>query len=108
MPTIASPSSALPRARPSGSRSGSWPAGARLALGADHRRALADATERLAEITAAAHEGDPERELVDVEVLVGRRQHLRLVDVVDGERLEDLRLDEVADARLRHDRDRHG
>ena len=28
-----------------------------------------------------------------------------LVDVVDLERLEDLRLDEVADARLGHDRD---
>jgi hypothetical protein len=39
---------------------------------------------------------------------VGGRQHLRLVDVVDFERLQDLRLDEVADARLGHDRDRHG
>jgi hypothetical protein len=37
--------------------------------------------------------------------LVGRRQHLGLVDVVDLERLEHLRLDEVADARLGHDRD---
>ena len=37
--------------------------------------------------------------------LVGRRQHLRLVDVVDLERLEHLRLDEVADPRLRHHRD---
>ena len=34
------------------------------------------------------------------------RQHLGLVDVVDLERLEHLRLDEVADARLRHDGDR--
>ena len=39
---------------------------------------------------------------------VRRRQHLALVDVVDLERLEDLRLDEVADARLGHHRDRHG
>ena len=37
--------------------------------------------------------------------LVGRRQHLGLVDVVDAERLEDLRLDEVADPGLRHHRD---
>ena len=51
--------------------------------------------------------GIAEGELVDVEVLVGRRQHLGLVDVVDGERLEDLRLDEVADARLGHHRDGH-
>ena len=33
------------------------------------------------------------------------RQDLGLVDVVDLERLEHLRLGEVADARLRHDRD---
>ena len=33
------------------------------------------------------------------------REHLGLVDVVDAERLEDLRLDEVADAGLGHDRD---
>ena len=39
---------------------------------------------------------------------VGRRQHLGLVDVVDLECLEDLRLGEVADAALRHDRDGHG
>ena len=35
------------------------------------------------------------------------REDLGLVDVVDAERLEDLRLDEVADPRLGHDRDRH-
>jgi hypothetical protein len=40
--------------------------------------------------------------------LVGWREHLGLVDVVDPERLEHLRLDEVADPRLGHDRDRHG
>ena len=39
---------------------------------------------------------------------VGGRQHLRLVDVVDLQSLEDLGLDEVADARLGHDRNRHG
>jgi hypothetical protein len=39
---------------------------------------------------------------------VGRRQHLGLVDVVDLERLQDLRLGEVADAALRHDGNRHG
>ncbi len=40
-------------------------------------------------------------------LLVGGREHLALVDVVDLERLQDLRLDEVADARLGHHRDRH-
>src|SRR5436309_551351 len=78
-----------------------------LALGADHRRALADPPERLAEIATAAHERNAERELVDVEVLVGGCQHLGLVDVVDRERFEDLRLDEMADPRLRHHGDRH-
>src|SRR5437660_5367918 len=82
-------------------------AGAGLALGADHRRALTDPPEGLAEIATAAHEGNAERELVDVEVLVGGCQHLGLVDVVDRERFEDLRLHEMADAGLRHHRDRH-
>ncbi len=51
--------------------------------------------------------GTLERELVDVVLLVGRREHLALVDVVDAQRLEHLRLDEVADAALGHHRDRH-
>ena len=41
-------------------------------------------------------------------LLVGRRQHLALVDVVDLDRLEDLCLDEVPDAALGHHRNRHG
>ena len=52
--------------------------------------------------------GTLERPLVDVVRLVGRREHLGLVDVVDLERLEHLGLDEVADARLGHHGDRHG
>ena len=83
-------------------------AGAGLALGADHRGALADATQRLAEVGRAADERHLEVPLVDVVDLVGRRQDLGLVDVVDLERFEDLRLGEVADAGLGHDRDRHG
>ena len=81
-------------------------AAARLALGADHRRALADAAQRLAEVARAAHEGRAEVVLPDVVLVVGRRQHLALVDEVDAERLEHARLDEVADAHLRHHRDR--
>ena len=46
--------------------------------------------------------------LVDVVGLVGGRQHLGLVDVVDLERLEHLRLDEVPDAGLGHHGDGHG
>src|SRR3954451_7363506 len=83
-------------------------AGARLALGPHHRGTLVDPTQRFAEVAAAADERDLEVVLVDVVVLVGRGQDLGLVDVVDAERLEDLGFDEVADAGLRHDRDRHG
>ena len=83
-------------------------AGAGLALRADHRGALGDAPERLAEIRAAADEWNGELPLVDVMLEIGGRQHLGLVDVVDLERLQDLRLGEMADAALRHHRDRDG
>ena len=73
-----------------------------LALAANEARALADAPQRLAEVCGAAHEGNGERPLVDMMCLVGRREHLGLVDVVDPERLQDLRFGEVADAALRH------
>ena len=82
-------------------------AGAGLALGADHRRALVDAAQRLAEVGRTADERHRELPLVDVVGVVGRGEHLGLVDVVDAEGLEDLRLDEVADARLGHHRDGH-
>src|SRR4051812_27256227 len=45
--------------------------------------------------------------LVDVVGLVGRREDLGLVDVVDLERFENLGLGEVPNPRLRHHRDRH-
>ncbi len=76
-----------------------------IALEPDHGRALGDAAERLAEVLCAAHERDAEGALVNVVRLVRRRQHLRLVDAVDVERLEDLGLVEVTDAALGHDRD---
>ena len=57
---------------------------ARLALGADHRRAFADAAQRLAQVAAAADERDRELPLVDVVLLVGGGEHLALVDVVDA------------------------
>ncbi len=79
---------------------------ARLAFRPDHRRAFRDPPESLAEVRRAADERDGELPLVDVVSEVGRRQHLGLVDVVDLERLENLRLGEVADAALRHHRNR--
>ncbi len=83
-------------------------AGARLALGADHRRALADPAQSLAEVGRTADEGHLEGPLVDVVALVRGSEDLGLVDVVDLQRLEHAGLHEVPDPRLRHhgDRDR--
>ena len=82
-------------------------AGPRLAL-RPIIRTLGDPGQRLAEVGAAAHERDVEPPLVDVVLEVGGCEHLGLVDVVDLEGLEDLRLDEMPDPALRHHRDRHG
>src|SRR5690606_2147386 len=81
---------------------------ARLALGADHGRALGDPAQRLTEVGRAAHEGHGELPLVDVVLVVGGAEDLGLVDVVDAEALEDLRLDEVPDAGLGHHGDGDG
>ena len=78
---------------------------ARLALRADHRGALGNAAQSLAQVARAAHERHVELRLVDVVRVVGRRKHLGLVDVVDVDGLQHLSLNEVADAALRHDRD---
>eukprot|EP00262_Sarcandra_glabra_P011813 TRINITY_DN2911_c0_g3_i1.p1 TRINITY_DN2911_c0_g3~~TRINITY_DN2911_c0_g3_i1.p1 ORF type:complete len:336 (+),score=10.47 TRINITY_DN2911_c0_g3_i1:113-1120(+) len=78
-------------------------AGAGLALGADHGGALADAAQGLAEVAAAADEGDAEVVLVDVVVFVSDGEDFGLVDVVDAEGFEDLGFDEVADAGFGHD-----
>ena len=73
-----------------------------------HRRALGEAPQGLSEVRTAADERNREAPLVHVVRGIGGRQHLALVDVVDLERLEDLRFGEVADSALRHhgDRDR--
>ena len=54
--------------------------------------ALADPAQRLAEVGRAADEWHLEGELVDVVLLVGGRENLGLVYVVDLERLRDLAL----------------
>lgn len=43
-----------------------------------------------------------------MEAVVGGGQHFAFVDVVDAEGFEDTGFDDVADARLGHDRDGHG
>ena len=76
-----------------------------FALGADHAP-FRDPAERLAEVLAAADERHREAPLVDVVRLV-RGRVIAFVDVVDLERSRP-GLDEVADPRLGHHRDRHG
>ena len=83
-------------------------AGAGLALGADHRRALVDAAQRLAEVRRAADKRGLKAPLVNVVGKVRRAKHLGLVDEVHADGLQHLRLNEVANARLGHDRDVHG
>ena len=46
---------------------------------------LADTPECLAEVSASADEGYLEIMFVDMVFLIGRRQHLRLVDEIDFE-----------------------
>src|SRR5579859_3442978 len=82
-------------------------AGPGLALGPDHGGALADPAQRLAQVGGAAHERHGELVLVDVVGLVGRGEHLGLVDVVDPDRLQYLCLGDMADPALGHHRDRH-
>jgi hypothetical protein len=72
------------------------------------RRTLIEAAQRLPQVRGAADERHRELPLVDVVGVVRRGQHLGLVDVVDAERLQHLRLDEVPDPGLGHHRDGHG
>jgi hypothetical protein len=78
----------------------------RLSFRSDHRRSFTDAPQSLAEIAAAADEGNVERALVDVELLVGGVR-TSLVDEVDLEGLEDPRFHEMADSALGHHGDVH-
>ena len=82
--------------------------GARLTFGAHHRSAFRDTTQGLTEVGGTAHEGDRELPLIDVVGIIGRGQHLRLINKVHPEGLQYLGLGKVSDAGLRHDRDRDG
>ena len=81
---------------------------ARFALGANHGCALGDTAKGFAQIARAADERHGELRFVDVVHIIGGRKHLRLVDVVDVNRLKNLSFDEMANAALRHNRDAYG
>src|SRR5215203_784167 len=83
-------------------------AGAGLALGPDHGRPLADASQRLPEVRGTAHERHLEDRLVYVVLLVGGCKDLGFVYVVHFEGFQYLGLHEVPDTRLRHHRDGDG
>mmetsp|Transcript_8486 Transcript_8486/g.27042 ORF Transcript_8486/g.27042 Transcript_8486/m.27042 type:complete len:207 (-) Transcript_8486:12-632(-) len=82
--------------------------GPSLTLRADHAATLGDAAQCLAQVPAAAHERHLEPVLVHVVALVRDGQDLALVDAVDAQLLQNLGLDEVADAALGHDGNGHG
>ena len=81
-------------------------AGTSFTLGANHCCTFGNATERFTQVGCTADEGNGEVPLVDVVGVIGRGENLGFVDVVDAEGLQDLSLNEVADASLCHNRDR--
>ena len=82
--------------------------GAGLTLRADHCGTLSDASERFAKVGCPTNKGHRVAPLVDVVHVVGGAQNFGLVDVVNLEGLENLGLDKMPNASLRHHRDRHG
>mmetsp|Transcript_16005 Transcript_16005/g.32126 ORF Transcript_16005/g.32126 Transcript_16005/m.32126 type:complete len:345 (+) Transcript_16005:175-1209(+) len=82
--------------------------GAGLPLGPDHRRSLCYPAQRLAEVAAAIDKRHSELVLVHMVHVVGGREHLALVNVIDPNRLQNLRLHLVPNPALGHDRDGHG
>ena len=81
---------------------------ARLALGTNHRGALGNTAQRLAQVAGTADKRDVKLGFVDVVDIVGGGENLGLIDVVDIDGLKDLRLDDVTDAALGHDGDGDG
>ena len=75
-----------------------------LALGADHRRTLIDATQGLTKIGCATDKRDPKGTFVDVIDVISWAEHLRFVNVVHTQVLQNLRFHGVANPGLRHDR----
>src|SRR5690242_18550662 len=79
-------------------------AGPGLAFGTQHSRTFTNATQCLTQIASTTDKGHREKVLVHMEALVGGSQHLRFVDTVNSNGLQDLSFYEMADAALRHHR----
>lgn len=65
-------------------------AGTGLAFRTNECRSFGYPPERLAKVLRSADKGHLERMLVDVVLLIRRRQYFRLIDVVNADSLEDL------------------
>src|SRR5579872_370174 len=83
-------------------------AGTGLTFGTNHRRTLANAAQRLSEVTRSTHEWHGEQVLVDMIMLIGGGQHLGLVNAVYADGLENLGLDKMPDTALCHHWNGHG
>ena len=78
--------------------------GTRFTLGTDHGSTLVDTTQSLAQILCTADKRHIELGLVDVVLVICRREHFTLVDIVDLDRLQDLCFCEMTDTALCHNR----
>ena len=79
-------------------------AGSRFPLGTNHGSTFIDSSQGLAQISCAAYERNLEISLVDVVNIIGGGQHFRLIDVVDFDGFQKLRLYKMPDSALRHNR----
>ena len=82
--------------------------GSRLTFGTDHRCALVDPAECLAEIFCTADKRYFEIAFVDMVNVIRRGENFALVDVVDFDGFEHLRLYKVTDPAFCHNWDRNG
>ena len=76
-----------------------------LTLGANHRGTFGNTAQGLTQVLGATDKGHVELRLVDMVDVVGGREYLALVDVVNLDGLQDLCLGNVTDAALGHDGD---
>ena len=82
-------------------------AGSRLAFGSDHGSTFVDTAKRLAEISCTADERNLEVSFIDMVDIVGRRENLALIDIVDLDCLKHLSLHKMTDPAFCHDRNRN-
>src|SRR5579875_1147538 len=77
---------------------------ARLTLCTNHRCAFTNAPQCLSQVLCTANKRHRKLRLVDVELVIRRRQHFTLIDVIDTHSFEDTRLYDVTNTALRHHR----